>query len=202
MFQKLNRASFPRIRHSITGRETLVIDYEVRISFDYPRLTYEIIIPSSGKFPATGKGWGPNPIREPATVNCAALLELVGQGVDQKPTPASHIVRSPSPDGSSLPISQTNHPETQSPSQGGGSRPLPLPTPQGELGMPRRNKRIPASHSRNPYPTPRAVNTNVDSVKKQQQSCQLCRKRGVECIRASPTKRCFRCIKQHQICKS
>lgn len=106
--QKWDRNSFRRIRHSVTGRESLMIDYEVRVSFDYPRLTYEIIIPSNGKFPVTGKGWGSNPIRVPATVNCAAVLEIIGQGVDQKPTPVNQTTRSPSPDGSSLPVIQTS----------------------------------------------------------------------------------------------
>lgn len=151
--QKLNRSSFRRIRHPVTGRESLMIDYEVRISFDYPRLTYEIIIPSNGKFPVTGKGWGSNPIRVPATVNCAAMLEIVGQGVDQKLMPVNHTTRSPSPDGSSLPVIQTN--------------------PLENLGVERQL----------------------------QQPCQICRERGINCIRPFKHRKCVRCRKQRLVCK-
>lgn len=164
-----------------------MIDYEVRVSFDYPRLTYEIIIPSNGEFPATGKGWGPspgwgpNPIRIPATVNCAAVLEIVGQGVDQKP------------------INQTNHPTSQSPTPSGRSLPfnqLPESTPRGKPAMPRRNKTIPAfrRHSRDPYPVPWVANANQD-IERQYQPCQSCRIRGIDCIRSSPEKSCVQCRK-------
>ena len=71
----IDRSQFARIRNKRTKKWYLRMDYEVRISFDYPRLTYEIIIPRNGKFPSA-EAWGDNPIRKPAFLNCAAAIEL------------------------------------------------------------------------------------------------------------------------------
>lgn len=71
----IDRRRFPRKQNKRTKEWYLWMDYEVRVSFDYPRLKYEIIIPRNGKFPDS-ETWGDDPIRRPAVLNCAAAFEI------------------------------------------------------------------------------------------------------------------------------
>lgn len=48
--EKIDPSQFRRISNETTGREYLVMDYEVRVTFDQPGLIVEIIIPPKGEF--------------------------------------------------------------------------------------------------------------------------------------------------------
>ncbi len=71
----IDRRRFAKIRNQKTNKSYLRMEYEVRVSFDYPRLTYEIVIPQNGKF-SDLDNWGDNPIRKPAILNCAAAIDI------------------------------------------------------------------------------------------------------------------------------
>ena len=71
----IDRGPFEKVRNKRTNKFYLRMEYEVRISFDYPRITYEIIIPRTGKFP-DAVSWGDDPIRKPAFLNCAGAIEV------------------------------------------------------------------------------------------------------------------------------
>lgn len=71
----IDRSRFTRKKNKRTRQWYLKMDYEVRVSFDYPRLNYEIVIPQNGRFPDS-ETWGDDPIRRPAVLNCAAAFEI------------------------------------------------------------------------------------------------------------------------------
>ena len=80
----VDRRKFDTIRNRRTKKIYLRMEYEVRVEFDYPRLTYEIIIPQNGKFPDS-ENWGNDPIRKPAILNCAAAIEVNGPQTMETP---------------------------------------------------------------------------------------------------------------------
>lgn len=164
----------------------------MRVSFDYPGLSYEIIIPSRGEFPANGKGWGPSPISIPATLNCAAMLEIPGQGVDQLSIPTRYTTQTPAPHGLSLPIGQI--------AQSSSHASRISSAPRRKSSLPRRNQTTAASgrYSWDPYPVPIAVST--PDIGKQRR-CQLCREKGVPCVRHLPMESCLVCHKWQSRCK-
>ena len=71
----MDRKHFTKIRSKRTKKWYHRMEYEVRVSFEYPNLKYEIIIPRNGKFP-DAESWGTDPIRKPAVLNCAAAIEV------------------------------------------------------------------------------------------------------------------------------
>lgn len=81
----IDRQHFSRIRNQRTKKWYLRMEYEVRVYFDYPRLTYEVIIPRNGKFP-DAESWGDDPIRKPAVLNCAAAIEVTRPQAIETPT--------------------------------------------------------------------------------------------------------------------
>ena len=92
----IDRRSFAKIRNPKTKKYYLRMEYEVRVSFDYPRLTYEIIIPRNGKFP-DALNWGDNPIRKPAILNCAAAMDVTRPQAHDTPVRPSSSVFTPTP---------------------------------------------------------------------------------------------------------
>ena len=71
----IDRKHFIKIHNKRTNKWYLRMEYEVRVSFAYPQLMYEIIIPRNGQFP-DAESWGDDPIRKPAVLNCAAAIDV------------------------------------------------------------------------------------------------------------------------------
>ncbi len=92
----VDRSRLPRITHPTDKKSHFErLDYAFLISFDHPRLKYEIIIPKDGQFPNTNdpNDFGPNPYRQPAFFNCAAAFDVTKQDYYQTPPPSSSTPR-------------------------------------------------------------------------------------------------------------
>ena len=90
----IDRKQFPKIRNRRTKKSYLRMEYEVRVSFDYPRLTYEVIIPRNGVFP-DAESLGNDPIRKPAVLNCAAAVDVARPQTLKTPEPSRFRLSSP-----------------------------------------------------------------------------------------------------------
>ncbi|MCJ1454932.1 hypothetical protein MMC28_005285 [Mycoblastus sanguinarius] len=100
-----DRKDVPIVRDPETGICYMLMEYEILDKMDYPLLTYEIILPRNGRFPA--KGWGKNPIRKPAVLNCAAAFDVTGQrAVDMPALPNGRLI-SASSNGDASALNET-----------------------------------------------------------------------------------------------
>ncbi len=89
----IDRERFSKFRNPKTKKLYLRMDYEVRVSFDYPMLTYEVVIPRNGQFP-DAESWGDDPIRKPALLNCAAAIDVTRPQALETPTCSRHRLSS------------------------------------------------------------------------------------------------------------
>ena len=68
-------------RNTKNKERFLWMEYEIRVVMEYPRLTYEIIIPREGKFlqlPGE-EAYGFDPIRKCSVLNCASAFDVTSQ---------------------------------------------------------------------------------------------------------------------------
>lgn len=93
---EIDRSQFRRAE----DERYVISDYEVRITIKFPIYTYEVIIPSNGKFPGKS-AYGKNAFRKSASGKCAGILNVTTHRPYLAEPPTSGFVseKSSSPEG-------------------------------------------------------------------------------------------------------